>query len=355
MRISSLSSLVDAHLVLRCNATISDALHALEKNGQNFIIVVDQNNKLLGMVTDGDIRRAFLKKISLNQKITAIASTNPITLRDDQTDAEALHFCQIHSVKSIPIVSKKNRLQGVFINIPERISNPTSTALFVMAGGRGKRLYPLTRDCPKPLINVAGRPIIDYILDKAMLEGFSKVFISVNHLANKIEQHVTQARQSYQNVTFVREDKPLGTAGSLSLADFNGIENVIVVNADIITQLALNDLLKSHIKSNRMATMAVKSHIIQNPYGVVNIQEEQITSFDEKPVYSSLINIGVYALSTNAIKYLEKAVYCDMPNLFEKLIKQGENVGIFRFDDFWIDLGSPVDLEFAQNTLDTDA
>lgn len=355
MRIKSFSSLVAAHLVLRCNDTLSDALHTLETNGQNFVIVVDDRYKLFGIVTDGDIRRAFLKKISLNQKISVIANRKPIKLTEDQSDTEALHLCQIHSVKSIPLVCETNRLKGVFINTPESIADPTSTALFVMAGGMGKRLYPLTRDCPKPLIKVAGRPIIDYILDKAMLEGFKNVFISVNHLANKIEQHVTQVRQAYQKVIFVQEDKPLGTAGSLSLADFTGINNLIVVNADIITQLALNDLLKSHIKSKRMATMAVKRHIIKNPYGVVNIKGDQITSFDEKPIYSSLINMGVYALSTNAIEYLEDSVYCDMPNLFERLMKQGENVGVFKFDDFWIDLGSTVDLEFAQNTLELDA
>lgn len=355
MRISSYSKLLDAYLVVRCTDSIADTLNVLDTNGQNFVVVVDTTQKLFGIVTDGDIRRAFRDNIRLSRSISDICIRKPITLLETQRDAEARHQCQIHSIKSIPFVDEKGCLKAVFINSSETIEDPSRTALFIMAGGKGKRLDPLTRKCPKPLINVAGRPIIDYILDKALLEGFKKIFISVNYLGNKIEKHVTEMHGQASSITFVHEDKPLGTAGSLTLVDFTGIENLVVINADIITGLALNKLLISHIKQKNMATMAVKEHAIHNPYGVVHVKDEQIMSFEEKPIYKSLINMGVYVLSMQAIDSLEKSKYCDMPTLFELLINNGNKVGIFRFHEFWMDLGSSIDLKRAQMSLDGNA
>jgi NDP-sugar pyrophosphorylase family protein len=218
-----------------------------------------------------------------------------------------------------------------------------------MAGGRGTRLGTQTENCPKPLLLVAGRPILEHIINRAQAEGFTNFVIAINYLGYMIEEYFGDGRKMGVKIDYLREEKPLGTAGALTL--FEELPNlpIVVTNGDVITEIRYAAILDFHEKQGAAATMAVRSHEWQNPFGVVQIQGVEIISYDEKPIYRSNVNAGVYVLDPAVLKFIPKSEAYDMPSLFEIAGKNSERIVAYPVHEHWLDVGRPKDLQQAEN------
>jgi NDP-sugar pyrophosphorylase family protein len=216
-----------------------------------------------------------------------------------------------------------------------------------MAGGEGRRLRPFTKDRPKPLVEVGGKPILEHILLKAKAEGFSRFVFAVRHLGGMIEDYFENGKRWGVNITYLREKKPLGTAGAIRLLAKPPKEAILVTNGDVLADFQYGDLVDFHVRQGAEATMAVRAHEWQNPYGVVETQGLEIIAFREKPLVRTQINAGVYVLSPEACRSIPKGDRCNMPELFSKLQMRKARVLAYPLHEPWMDIGNPEDLHRA--------
>jgi len=219
-----------------------------------------------------------------------------------------------------------------------------SNVMIIMAGGKGTRLYPQTENCPKPMLPIAGKPILEHIIERAKTEGFSRFILAIYHLGHMIEEYFGNGDALGVQIEYLREESPLGTAGALSLLNPIPDNAFVVTNGDVITDIHYGELLDFHLQHSASATMAVRVHEWQNPFGVVKTQGIEIIDYEEKPVIRSHINAGVYTLEPSVVRYLVKAESCDMPTLFEKLHKENQKVVAYPIHEGWLDIGQPDEL-----------
>jgi NDP-sugar pyrophosphorylase family protein len=255
----------------------------------------------------------------------------------------------VNKIQQIPIVDENQRLIG--LHLWDEFVYPASreNIFVIMAGGRGTRLGTQTENCPKPLLLVAGRPILEHIINRAQAEGFTNFVIAINYLGYMIEEYFGDGRKMGVKIDYLREEKPLGTAGALTL--FEELPNlpIVVTNGDVITEIRYAAILDFHEKQGAAATMAVRSHEWQNPFGVVQIQGVEIISYDEKPIYRSNVNAGVYVLDPAVLKFIPKSEAFDMPSLLEIAGKNSERIVAYPVHEQWLDVGRPKDLQQAEN------
>ena len=225
----------------------------------------------------------------------------------------------------------------------------TDAVMVIMAGGKGTRLRPYTENCPKPMLSVKGKPMMAHIVDQARVEGFSKVVVSVNYLGHLVEEYFGDGRHFGLDIEYIREEKPLGTAGALSLMAKHPESPFVVTNGDVLTDIRYGDIIDFHKRHEAVATMAVRLHEWQHPFGVVELNGLEICGFEEKPIARSHINAGVYVLSPGCISLLEKNEQCDMPQLFERIRRGGDRVVAYPMHEPWLDVGRPQDLSTANN------
>ena len=340
-------------IAFRESATIRDIIGYFEANGFQTALVLNSQGALCGTVSDGDIRRALYRGISLDVSVPEIMCTNPVTVLADALEHQVISLMAERALAFIPCVDGQGVPLGCWLN-REVYSLPSlSNKVVIMAGGKGSRLGYLTADCPKPLLEIGGQPIIERIINSAKSSGFKEFIISVNYLAQSIINELGNGERLGVNISYVHEDSPLGTAGSLSLINSGFLcEDFIVVNGDILTKVCLRELLKTHQAKQADASMVVTKHTIVNPYGTVEIADDRLIGFKEKPVYESIINAGIYALSPTTLGLLETDVYCDMPSLFERVIEKGGYASVYPLIDGWMDIGLPVDLARARSLGD---
>lgn len=335
--------------ILKINSTLQEAIENLNKSSSKIILIVDQNDKFKGTVTDGDIRRALLKNLNLKNSINDVINYNPLTVEKNLDIKLVKELMEKNKIQQIPIINKKNEILG--LHLWDELSNPIlrDNYMIIMAGGKGTRLLPYSQNISKTMLNVGGKPILHRIIDKAKKDGFRNFIISVNHLSETIESYFKDGTKFDVNITYIKEEESLGTAGALSLIKNIPNNDFIVTNGDVLVDLKYSEILEFHKKNNCCATMAVKPHEIQNPFGVVKMSGIDITNIEEKPIYQSYINAGVYALSPKSLKYLEKNVFCNMTTLFEKIKNSMERISGFPILEYWIDIGIPEDLNKANN------
>ena len=330
--------------MLPTGSNIRQAVQVLNEASLKIVLVTDDLGALIGTISDGDIRRGLLKGLELSSSIDAIVHKNALVVPPELTREVVLQFMLANKLQQIPIVNEK--MQVVGLHLWDEISIPSvrSNVMVIMAGGKGTRLHPQTRNCPKPMLPVNGKPILEHIIDRARVEGFSHFIIAINHLGYMIEEYFGDGESLKVKIEYLREDSPLGTAGALSLLEPMPNSPFIITNGDVLTDIHYGELLDFHVQHNSTATMAVRIHEWQNPFGVVQTRGIEITGYEEKPISRTYINAGVYAMDPSALSFLTKSAPCDMPDLF-KLIQDNEKRTVaYPVHERWLDVGRPDDL-----------
>ena len=333
------------------NVPILEALKAMDASGTGALFVVDAANKLIGIVTDGDVRRGLLKNIPLSAPIADIMSRKFYSWPFEKSREQAvLHLKQIQR-RQMPIVDKDGILVDVLLLDEIEFKRYQNPVIF-MAGGLGKRLHPLTQDVPKPMLTVGGKPILESMLTRFASQGFDQFFMCTNYKSEYIEDHFRNGEKWNVSVKFVREEKQLGTAGALGLLKSEIKLPCIVMNGDILTSVDLTKLLEYHEKNPAAATVCVAQYGIEVPYGVVETKNKRVVRITEKPTKQFHINSGIYLLDPQVLEYVPHNEYLDMPTLLDRLITAGQIVNSFPIHEYWTDIGNIRDYEKANADFD---
>lgn len=332
-------------------ATIQQAITSLEVSGLQIVLAVSDDNKLAGTLTDGDIRRAFLKGMTLGSSIDKFIHRAPLVAPPDFGRDVVLQLMRANKVHQLPVIDQDGKVVG--LHVWDSIITPSSleNRMVIMAGGRGTRMRPHTESCPKPMLEVGGKPMLEQIIERAKADGFHNFIISLHYLGHMIEEYFGDGGKWGIHIEYLREDSPLGTAGCLSLLENRPDLPFIVTNGDVLTDISYRDMLDFHISHHASATMAVRQHELQNQFGVVKIRGIEIVGFEEKPLYRSHINAGIYVLTPRVLDELERGQHCDMPTLFDKIRDGGERTIVFPMHEPWLDVGRPADLKLANETM----
>ena len=326
--------------VLTDKASIKDAIENLVSSSFQIILILDSNDVLLGIVNDGDIRRGILRGLNLNDSIKEVINRDPLVVGKDESTESVLHLMNVNGLHVIPIVGKKRNVLGLHLIKEMIVPEEKNNQMIIMAGGKGSRLLPATKDCPKPLLPVNGKPMLEHIILRAKEEGFHRFVLAVHYLGDMIREYFGNGDLWDIKIEYLNEEMPLGTAGGLSLLEERPNLPVIVTNADIISDISYSRLLEYHNNhKNSCATMCIRLYETQHPFGVVNTKGVEIVGFEEKPMLRTHVNAGVYVLDPKALDFLEKNQFCDMPSLFDRL--QGEKLRtiVYPIHESWSDIG----------------
>ena len=351
MKSSSVKKLVrgDWHgTLLPGTALIQDAIRVLNDVSLRIVLVVDAGGRLEGTVSDGDIRRGLLRGHGLKSPLSKVLHRKPLVAHVEHKPEAIVQLMLANEVQQIPVVDRRRRVVGLHVwdRLSQKASRPNM--MVIMAGGEGRRLRPFTASLPKPLVAVGGKPILEHILTKAKQEGFQQFSIAVRHLGGMIENYFGNGKRWGVEISYLKESLPLGTAGAIRLLAPQPREPFLVTNGDVLADFQYGELLDFHVRHGADATMAVRAHEWQNPYGVVEIQGLEISGFREKPSVRTLINAGVYVLNPVACRMVPRQSQCDMPELFAKMKSMGRRTLAYPLHEPWLDVGKPEDLASAK-------
>jgi dTDP-glucose pyrophosphorylase len=337
--------------ILPVDSTIQQAIRNLDQVAIKIVLVVNERVELEGTISDGDIRRGLLKGLDLNSPIASLIHRNALVVPPEMGRDMVMQLMVANKIQQIPVVNECRHVVG--LHLWDEITSPPerSNLMVIMAGGMGTRLRPHTENCPKPLLHVAGKPMLEHIIERAKLEGFSHFVLAIHYLGHMIEDHFGNGESMGVQIDYLREQSPLGTAGAIGLLNPRPVDAFVVTNGDVITDIRYGELLDFHIRHDAIATMAVRVHEWQHPFGVVQTQGVEIVGFDEKPVARSHINAGVYALDPDALNVLSEGSHCDMPTLFERLQAKAKRTVAYPMHEPWLDVGRPDDLQSANGQL----
>jgi dTDP-glucose pyrophosphorylase len=326
---------------------IVKAIEIIDQAELQIALVVNEKGQLQGTVTDGDIRRAILRNLSLYEPVSKIMNLKPCFIFRDQSRESAALLMKNRKVRQVPIVDENLRLVG--LEIADELLNPSLRGNWVilMAGGLGHRLQPLTESCPKPLLKVGGKPLLETILESFIEQGFRHFFLSVNYKAEMIMEYFGDGSQWAVEIRYLHESQSLGTAGAMGLLPAQPQEPIILMNGDILTKINTAKLLDFHKKNMTEATICVKEHHSQIPYGVVIFDQNRLTRIDEKPVQRFFVNSGLYVFNPGVLKYVPSGSYFDITDLIGVLLKNSEEIAVFPIREYWIDIGRMDDYERA--------
>ena len=324
---------------LKQNATIKEALGIIDSGAMQIALVVDDNDKLIGTLTDGDIRRGILRGLDLDSSIETIVFKEPAVAKISSTKEEILKIALSKKLHQIPIVDDN----GIVLDLKEieELVEPKikTNRVILMVGGLGTRLRPLTQDTPKPMLKVGNKPILQTIVEKFAEYGFVNITMCVNFNASIIRDYFGDGREFGVNIDYVLEQKRMGTAGALSLLKERPSEPFFVMNGDLLTNVNFEHIFSYHVLNKATATMCVREYDYEVPYGVVKMNDNKIIEIAEKPVQKFFVSAGIYMLSPEILDLIPQDEFYDMPTLFEKLIKLSKNVISFPIREYWLDIG----------------
>lgn len=337
--------------ILPFGSSIRQAVEVLNETSLKIVLVVDANRVLVGTISDGDIRRGLLKGLELMSTIDSIVHKDALVVPPEVSREVVLRLMTANKIQQIPIVDEKKHVIG--LHLWDQINSPSARAnlMVIMAGGKGTRLHPQTENCPKPLLPVAGKPILEHIITRAKVEGFSHFILAIHHLGHMIEEYFGDGDEFGVKIDYIREETPLGTAGALRLLDPLPDTPFVVTNGDVLTDIHYGELLDFHIKQSVTATMAVSVYEWQNPFGVVQTQGIEIIGYEEKPLTRSYINAGVYVFEPTAVRLLVESIPTDIPALFSSIRQQQLRTVAYPIHERWMDVGRPSDLRNAHIQL----
>lgn len=330
-------------------STIREALEIIDSGAMQIAIVVDENDRLVGTLTDGDIRRGLLNNLGLDNSIESIIFKTPTIATLSNTKEEILQKALGKKLHQIPIVDDQYRVVG--IKEIEELIRPRikSNKVVLMVGGLGTRLHPLTENTPKPMLKVGNKPILQTIVEKFAEYGFINIVMCVNYKSHIIQDFFGDGSAFGVNIEYILEEQRMGTAGALSLLRSVPKEPFFVMNGDLLTNVNFEHLLDYHISQNSMATMGVREYDFQVPYGVVNVEGSRILSIQEKPIHKFFVSAGIYMLSPETLNMIPQNEFYDMPTLFEVLIKEDKRTISFPIREYWLDIGRMEEYERANN------
>ena len=335
--------------ILKVADTIKDAINILDQEALRIVMVVDDSDILVGTVTDGDIRRGLIRYLSLDEPIIEIMFKTPtVALEKDSKESVLLKMKELDLLQ-IPIVNSDRKVVGLetlqHLIERERFDNP----VFLMAGGFGKRLQPLTDNIPKPLLKVGTKPILENILNQFIAAGFHNFYISTHYKAEMVKNHFGNGGDWGVSIIYLHEETPLGTAGGLGLLPKNLIDlPILMMNGDLLTKIDFKGLLSFHLNEGGDATMCAREYDFQVPYGVIKTNGQHVSSIVEKPVHKFFVNAGVYVLNPSMLDTIDGVSYLDMPDLLQEKIDGLSQVNVFPVHEYWLDIGQIEQFEQAQ-------
>lgn len=338
--------MMDKYLVTP-NTTLKKTMAVIDASGKRLSVVVGKDNKFLGIISDGDIRRALLGDYGLDSPIQNIYQKEPLFLEKGKMPEDLLVLAKTRNISYVPVIDAN----GLFIELIDILSIKHKNKVVIMAGGLGERLRPLTETTPKPLLKVGDKPILETIIGHLIKQKFDNFTLCVNYKAGMIMDYFGDGSRLGTNISYVAENKRLGTAGALSLIEEQLDEPIIVMNGDILTGLDFIAMLKNHITSQAVATVGVKQHEIQVPYGVVESEGEIISRLTEKPKHKFHINSGIYVINPELLQLVPKDTFFDMPTLIQQAMTNKDKVIKHNVNGYWLDIGSPEDYLKANNSF----
>lgn len=330
--------------------SIKETLKLMDEGAKGIILVVDDERKLLGTITDGDIRRAILKGISLEDKIKEIMHKNPIQVMEGTPREEVKNILIKNAIKELPIVDKNYKVIDMITINDILLPKGKENSVIIMAGGLGTRLKDLTKEIPKPMLSIGNDPILQHIINNFKYYGYNKFFITVNYKAEIIENYFQNGYAYGVKIEYIKENKRLGTAGGIKLAENFMSKPFFVINGDVFTNLDLENMMQFHEKNNFDITVGIRKHSFQIPYGVVKTEGNCIKEIEEKPTIEYLINGGIYCLNPKVISLIPENEYFEITDLIALCIKSGLNVGSYEIKEYWMDIGKIEDY----NKVNTD-
>jgi dTDP-glucose pyrophosphorylase len=336
--------------LLKQGSTVKEALARLDVLAKDAILfIVDEENRLIGSLTDGDVRRGFLKGFGLENTVDEIIQPKPRSIQKGERDLAKVIEYRENNFRIIPILDKDNHVVNV-INFRELRSYLPVDAV-IMAGGRGKRLKPLTDSVPKPLLKVGEKPILEHNINRLALYGIDDFWISVNYLGNQIEEYFGDGNERNITIKYVWETEPLGTIGAISKIDHFDHDYVLVINSDLLTNLDYEQFFLYFLKQDADFAVVTIPYQVNIPYAVLELRDEHIIDFKEKPTYTYYSNGGIYLMKKSVLKYIKKDVFFNTTELMELLIKARKKVISFPLVGYWLDIGSHNEYEKAQNDI----
>lgn len=338
--------------LLPASATIQDAIRNLDQVAIKIVLVVSKSDELEGTISDGDIRRGLLRGLNIDSPITTVIHRNAFVVPPEMGRETVMQLMVANKIQQIPVVDERRHIIGLHLWDEINATQARSNLMVIMAGGKGTRLRPHTENCPKPMLPVGGKPMLEHIIERAIADGFSHFILAVHYLGHMIEEHFGDGERLKVRIEYLREETPLGTAGALGLMPKKPEAPFVVTNGDVLTDIHYGELLDFHLRQEAAATMAVRVHEWQHPFGVVQTRGIDIIGFEEKPVARSHINAGVYVLAPETLDELCLNEPCDMPTLFERLQAREKRTVAYPMHEPWMDVGRPSDYETVQRTAD---
>ena len=329
--------------IISLDSSIKQLIFKLESNASQIVLVV-KNERLQGTVTDGDIRRALLRGETLDSSVEKIMNKNFKFLPETASEIEALSLMKKETLKQMPLLDKEGRLKKIFL-LDELIKPKfLPNDVVIMAGGKGKRLGVLTQDCPKPMLKINNKPILEIILEQCIEAGLKNFYFSVNYLKEQIQNYFEDGSRWNICINYLEEDKSLGTAGSLSLFPHQPKQPILVLNGDVLTKVDYNHLIQFHEKHVADISLCVRKHSTKIPYGIVSMNDLHVLALEEKPILTHFINAGIYVLEPCVLNLVSKDTYFDMPQLIKLAKEKKYKINAFPIHEYWQDLGYPETL-----------
>ena len=333
--------------VVHEQATLQQAMQAADEGKCHIAMMLDDAGRLAGILTDGDLRRAQLDGRPMDTPALSLAVRRPIVSSTNLSRSEATGMLRENKITHLPIVDEQGCMHGLTMRHVQP-AEANDTWAVIMAGGFGKRLAPLTDDTPKPLLKVAGIPMIERIIRSLQKAGISRIVLSVFHMADQIREYCGDGSRWGVQIDYIQEDTPIGTAGALSLMTERPRDHLLVMNADVLTNLPFGALIDYHVQQVNAATMCVRELAYRLEYGVVKFDGPFIARIDEKPTHTFFINAGIYLFNASVLDMIPSGEYFDMPALFEKMVHNNIRPGAFPIRELWLDIGTHADFAKAQ-------
>ena len=336
-------------LFVDASATLREVIAVIDRGELQITLVVDEKRRLLGTITDGDVRRGLLRGLGLDALAGRVMTTDAITVTEDLTFNEDSWLLHKRLARRIPMVGADGVVVGLALPEDELVAQGVPNRVVIMAGGLGTRLGKLTEHTPKPLLKVGTKPILETILESFLAQGFRHFHISVNYKAQMIEDYFGDGSSWGAEISYLRETQRLGTAGALSLLP-RPEAPIVVMNGDLLTKVNFRQMLEFHRIHRQKATVAVRKYDVRVPFGVVELRRDEITRIVEKPEYNFFVNAGIYLLDPECLPLVPYNQFFDMPDLLKALIADDAKVGSFPLHEYWLDVGRLDDFETANLT-----
>ena len=329
--------IVDEHMPLR------DALSILDSGAMQILLVVNWKLELTGVVTDGDVRRYLIQNDEINGQIGDIAQSDFVAIHSSVSTISDSHL----QVKHLPVLDDDGRPSHLYILGSGFLPTKQPNKIIIMAGGLGMRMRPLTENTPKPMLCIGDKPLLAMRIESLVASGFTDIYISVNYKKDAIIKYFEDGSDFGCSITYLEEEKSLGTGGALSLIEEDICHPVIVMNGDLMSDVSINEILDAHKRNDAVATVCARLFEAQVPFGVLESTNSRLSAIVEKPTTRHLINAGIYALSPSVFDFFSYEEKFDLPDLLNLLLEEQENVNVHLLSTEWMDIGTPADLELA--------